>query len=90
MTTNVAGTTAETASPASTTRPPRTARYALILGGLTAFGPLSIDMYLPALPAITEELLSVPAQVQLTLTACLIGVSAGQLDRVNGVRQHGL
>lgn len=50
-----------------------------ILGALSAIGPLSIDMYLPALPAITEELLSVPAQVQLTLTACLIGVSAGQV-----------
>src|SRR5690606_27317301 len=50
-----------------------------ILGALSAIGPLSIDMYLPALPAITEELLSVPAQVRLTLTACLIGVSAGQV-----------
>ncbi|NUS03353.1 MAG: Bcr/CflA family efflux MFS transporter, partial [Nonomuraea sp.] len=51
----------------------------LILGALSAIGPLSIDMYLPALPAITEEMLSAPAQVQLTLTACLIGVSVGQV-----------
>ncbi|NRQ30385.1 multidrug effflux MFS transporter [Nonomuraea sp. NN258] len=51
----------------------------LILGALSAIGPLSIDMYLPALPAITGEMLSVPAQVQLTLTACLIGVSVGQV-----------
>ncbi|WP_219461337.1 multidrug effflux MFS transporter [Nonomuraea rhizosphaerae] len=51
----------------------------LILGALSAIGPLSIDMYLPALPAITGELLSAPAQVQLTLTACLIGVSVGQV-----------
>ncbi|MEV0595220.1 multidrug effflux MFS transporter [Nonomuraea cavernae] len=50
-----------------------------ILGALSAIGPLSIDMYLPALPAITAEMLSVPAQVQLTLTACLIGVSVGQV-----------
>ncbi|MEV0196839.1 multidrug effflux MFS transporter [Nonomuraea sp. NPDC050691] len=50
-----------------------------VLGALSAIGPLSIDMYLPALPAITGELLSTPAQVQLTLTACLIGVSAGQV-----------
>ncbi|MFG3438590.1 multidrug effflux MFS transporter [Nonomuraea sp. NPDC047897] len=50
-----------------------------ILGALSAIGPLAIDMYLPALPAITGELLSTPAQVQLTLTACLIGVSAGQV-----------
>lgn len=51
----------------------------VILGALSAIGPLSIDMYLPALPAITGEMLSAPAQVQLTLTACLIGVSAGQV-----------
>ncbi|MFI6315954.1 multidrug effflux MFS transporter [Nonomuraea sp. NPDC050556] len=51
----------------------------LILGALSAIGPLSIDMYLPALPAITEEMLTGPAQVQLTLTACLIGVSVGQV-----------
>jgi DHA1 family bicyclomycin/chloramphenicol resistance-like MFS transporter len=51
----------------------------LILGALSAIGPLSIDMYLPALPFITGEMLSTPAQVQLTLTACLIGVSVGQV-----------
>ncbi|WP_043628123.1 multidrug effflux MFS transporter [Nonomuraea candida] len=51
----------------------------LILGALSAIGPLSIDMYLPALPAITAEMLSGEAQVQLTLTACLIGVSVGQI-----------
>ncbi|MEV0622184.1 multidrug effflux MFS transporter [Nonomuraea sp. NPDC050404] len=51
----------------------------LILGALSAIGPLSIDMYLPALPAITSEMLSGEAQVQLTLTACLIGVSVGQV-----------
>ncbi|MEO3870756.1 multidrug effflux MFS transporter [Nonomuraea sp. B12E4] len=51
----------------------------LILGALSAIGPLSIDMYLPSLPAITAEMGSAPAQVQLTLTACLIGVSVGQV-----------
>ncbi|MFB4280160.1 MULTISPECIES: multidrug effflux MFS transporter [unclassified Nonomuraea] len=51
----------------------------LILGALSAIGPLSIDMYLPALPSIASEMLSAPAQVQLTLTACLIGVSVGQV-----------
>ncbi|GAA2862490.1 Bcr/CflA family multidrug efflux MFS transporter [Nonomuraea rubra] len=51
----------------------------LILGALSAIGPLSIDMYLPALPSITAEMLSGEAQVQLTLTACLIGVSLGQV-----------
>ncbi|MCG5215017.1 multidrug effflux MFS transporter [Streptosporangium sp. KLBMP 9127] len=51
----------------------------LILGALSAIGPLSIDMYLPALPAIAGEMLTGPSQVQLTLTACLIGVSLGQV-----------
>ncbi|MFG1946642.1 multidrug effflux MFS transporter [Nonomuraea sp. NPDC048826] len=60
-------------------KPSRRGLLLFILGALSAIGPLSIDMYLPALPAITEEMLSVPAQVQLTLTACLIGVSAGQI-----------
>ncbi|NUW41648.1 multidrug effflux MFS transporter [Nonomuraea rhodomycinica] len=61
-------------------RPKRAGALLLfVLGALSAIGPLSIDMYLPALPAITGELLSTPAQVQLTLTACLIGVSVGQV-----------
>ncbi|MGW4642027.1 multidrug effflux MFS transporter [Sphaerisporangium sp. NPDC004334] len=51
----------------------------LILGALSAIGPLSIDMYLPALPAISGEMMTGAAQIQLTLTACLVGVSVGQL-----------
>jgi DHA1 family bicyclomycin/chloramphenicol resistance-like MFS transporter len=51
----------------------------LVLGGLTALPPLSIDMYLPALPAVTRALHSPAATVQLTLTACLIGMALGQL-----------
>ncbi len=51
----------------------------LVLGGLTAFGSLSLDMYLPALPNIARDLMSTAAQVQLTLTACLLGLGLGQL-----------
>ncbi|MEV6863139.1 multidrug effflux MFS transporter [Streptosporangium subroseum] len=51
----------------------------LILGALSAIGPLSIDMYLPALPAIAGEMATGQAEVQLTLTACLIGVAVGQV-----------
>jgi len=54
-------------------------RLFLLLGGLTAFGPLSIDMYLPALPAISRELVASESLIQLTLTACLIGLALGQL-----------
>ncbi|SDK45773.1 MFS transporter, DHA1 family, bicyclomycin/chloramphenicol resistance protein [Actinopolyspora mzabensis] len=57
----------------------RKARFALILGGLTAFGPLTIDMYLPALPELTRELGATSAQGQLTLTAVLLGLAFGQL-----------
>ncbi|MFE2422210.1 multidrug effflux MFS transporter [Streptomyces hokutonensis] len=51
----------------------------LILGGLTATPPLSMDMYLPALPAVTRALHAPAATVQLTLTACLSGMALGQL-----------
>ena len=55
------------------------ARLFVLLGGLTAFGPLSIDMYLPALPAISRDLVASESLIQLTLTACLIGLALGQL-----------
>ncbi|MEU6119214.1 multidrug effflux MFS transporter [Streptomyces sp. NPDC047117] len=51
----------------------------LILGGLTAVPPLSMDMYLPALPAVTQSLHSPAATVQLTLTTCLAGMALGQM-----------
>ncbi|OOP67440.1 Bcr/CflA family multidrug efflux MFS transporter [Heyndrickxia oleronia] len=52
---------------------------AFVLGALSAFGPLSIDMYLPALPKLTEELHTNTSVAQLSLTACLIGLALGQL-----------
>ncbi len=52
-------------------------RLFVLLGSLTAFGPLSIDMYLPALPAIARDLAASESVVQLT--ACLIGLALGQL-----------
>jgi DHA1 family bicyclomycin/chloramphenicol resistance-like MFS transporter len=55
------------------------ARLFVLLGGLTAFGPLSIDMYLPALPAIGRDLAASESVIQLTLTACLIGLAIGQV-----------
>ncbi|WP_328401303.1 Bcr/CflA family multidrug efflux MFS transporter [Streptomyces sp. NBC_00390] len=70
--------------PAQTTAPAVAARRAgllvtLVLGGLTALPPLSMDMYLPALPAVTDSLHAPAATVQLTLTACLLGMALGQL-----------
>jgi DHA1 family bicyclomycin/chloramphenicol resistance-like MFS transporter len=53
--------------------------FFLIVGALTAFAPLSIDMYLPALPSIARDFHTGPSQVQLTLTAFLAGIALGQL-----------
>lgn len=53
-------------------------RLVLILGALSALGPLSIDLYLPALPELGRDLGSNASAVQLTLTACLVGLALGQ------------
>jgi DHA1 family bicyclomycin/chloramphenicol resistance-like MFS transporter len=51
----------------------------LILGVITAFGPLAIDMYLPALPTLERVFQTTPAQVQLTLAAFFVGIALGQI-----------
>jgi DHA1 family bicyclomycin/chloramphenicol resistance-like MFS transporter len=51
----------------------------LVLGALVALGPLTIDMYLPALPRIVDDLRTTEAAVQLTLTGTLVGLALGQL-----------
>ena len=58
---------------------PRAGRLALILGAFVALGPLTIDMYLPALPTITSQLGTTSSAVQLTLTGTLLGLGLGQL-----------
>src|SRR5258708_20021827 len=55
------------------------ARHVLILGGLTAFGPLSTDMYLPSLPTVSHDLGATMSLTQITLTACILGLSLGQM-----------
>jgi MFS transporter, DHA1 family, multidrug resistance protein len=51
----------------------------VVLGALTAFGPMSIDMYLPAFPTLAGHFHATQPQVQLTLTACMAGLALGQL-----------
>ncbi|MBB6227755.1 DHA1 family bicyclomycin/chloramphenicol resistance-like MFS transporter [Polymorphobacter multimanifer] len=51
----------------------------LLLGALTAFGAMTIDLYLPTLPVIARDFGATPAAVQLTFTAFFIGMAAGQL-----------
>lgn len=54
-------------------------QLAVILGSITTIGPLSIDMYLPALPALVSDLGTTAALVQLSLTFFLLGLASGQL-----------
>ena len=54
-------------------------RLLILLGALTAVGPLSLDLYLPAFPALARDFGVAASRVQLSLTACLIGLAAGQL-----------
>lgn len=54
-------------------------RWVLILGALTALGPLAIDAYLPTLPTIQRELETTAGAVQLTLSAYFVGLTGGQL-----------
>ena len=51
----------------------------LVLGSLTALGPLTIDMYLPALPSLTADLATTEAAAQATITGMLVGLGLGQL-----------
>ena len=51
----------------------------VVLGALVALGPLTIDMYLPALPRIADELGVSSSVAQLTLTGTLAGLALGQL-----------
>ena len=78
------GPTAETAGEQSTAAPSAESTGVgragvVVLGGLVALGPLTTDLYLPALPELTADLHTTPAAAQLTLTFSLLGVAAGQL-----------
>jgi DHA1 family bicyclomycin/chloramphenicol resistance-like MFS transporter len=58
-------------------RPP--ARTVVVLGLLSTFGPLSLDLYLPALPQLADDLGASASLAQLSITACLVGLAVGQL-----------
>ncbi|PTL74879.1 Bcr/CflA family drug resistance efflux transporter [Rathayibacter caricis DSM 15933] len=53
--------------------------YIIVLGALTALGPFTIDLYLPAFPVLQSELNVSEAAVQLTLTGTTLGFALGQL-----------
>ena len=53
--------------------------WLLVLGALSAFAPMAIDMYLPAFPQIARDLQTGAGNVQLTLAACFLGFAIGQM-----------
>lgn len=62
-----------------TEQPVSRVRMIVVLGALVALGPLTLDLYLPALPRITAELGVSSSVTQLTLTGTLAGLALGQL-----------
>lgn len=83
---------AETAGPADPAGPAATAHSPsagaagiaagqpiVLLGALSALAALSLDMYVPGLPALAADLHTTASSAQLTLTACLVGLALGQL-----------
>ncbi len=57
----------------------RRVMYIILLGALTALGPFTIDLYLPAFPVLEEDFQTSAAAIQLTLTGTMIGFALGQL-----------
>lgn len=51
----------------------------IILGALTAFGPLCMDLYLPALPMVSHDLHTSTSVTQFSMTACFVGLAIGQM-----------
>ena len=72
-------TTRETAPPTATPDGWQRLRLVLVLGALVALGPVTIDMYLPALPTIVDDLGTTDTAAQITLTGTLLGLGLGQL-----------
>ncbi len=50
----------------------------ITLGVMTAFGPLTIDMYVPSLPKVQGDFGSTTSEIQLTLSFAMIGLALGQ------------
>lgn len=70
---------AVTSANPSSPSPPTPWGLVILLGSLTAMGPLAIDMYLSTLPAISQSLHATPAAAQATVSTFLAGMAIGQL-----------
>lgn len=75
----LAGTDTAIRTPGSRYVGRRYVQLVLVLGALTAIGPLTIDTYLPALPQLSAEMGATESQAQLTITGLLVGLGLGQL-----------
>jgi DHA1 family bicyclomycin/chloramphenicol resistance-like MFS transporter len=58
---------------------PNTFALTALLAALSAFGPLTTDMYLSSMPDIARQLSTTPPQVQFTISAYLFGLALGQI-----------
>ena len=72
-------TTADSVTFGQESKSPSRTRMIILLGVMVALGPLTIDMYLPALPKIADDLGVSSSVAQLTLTGTLAGLGLGQL-----------
>ncbi|MET8853996.1 multidrug effflux MFS transporter [Amycolatopsis sp. NPDC004625] len=54
-------------------------RLAVVLGLLEVFGPISMDLYLPALPRLAADLHTSTSLAQATMSICMLGLAFGQL-----------
>jgi len=61
----------------------------VLLALLSAFTPLSIDMYLPALPTIVRDLGSTAGDIQLTLSAFMLAFGFGRSSTVRRATASG-
>lgn len=64
--------------PVSPSHRHRQTELIVLLGALTAFTPVSIDMYLPALPVLGAEFSASPGHVQLSVASFFLGLAVGQ------------
>lgn len=58
---------------------PTAFRMAAVLGLLEVFGPISMDLYLPALPQLADDLRTGQSLAQATMSVCMLGLAFGQL-----------
>ena len=67
------------AEPGPMSKPPGLSKLLILLGAISILTPFSLDMYLPALPAIARDLKTTAGAVELTLPSFFAGLALSQL-----------